>query len=301
MKKIWEIFCAPFEFVAKYFKVFVLILIVAVIFAPSGKSDDFGNANLARIDLKGAIFESDIFLENLQKLRDNPQILGILLVIDSPGGALAPSSELASAIKRAAQIKPLVAYASGSMASGSYLAAMNAEHIMANSGALIGSIGVIFNGADISELMAKIGIKEQSAKAGIYKEAGTFMRKWNENEQKMIESLLSEQYEKFVSSVVNARGAKSNGKISMKNEAQWAQGRIFSADSAKELGLIDSVGDLESAKILLAQIAGVKEPIWLKKDVFEQYLEKLLGEGAKAFSNAFLSAILSADSMLLAK
>lgn len=280
--RFFRILLAPLDFIMKYFKALVFLLIVFLIFAPSGEIQK--PANLARIDLFGPIMESDTFLLELNKIEKEPKIKGVLLVIDSPGGALSPSVEISEAIKRLKSKMPVIAYAQGSMASGSYMAGMWANTIIANRGALLGSIGVILNGVDISELADKMGIKSQTIKAGIYKEAGTFMREWNTQERQMLESLLEEQYQMFVNDVKEARGA------ALKNQ-NFAEGRVFSAKSALEIGLIDEVGSLYEAQNQLIKLSGVKEPNWLEKDKIDLYLEKIVGSNlAKGIQKGIESA-----------
>lgn len=268
--RFFKLLTYPLDFITKYFKALLLILVLFFIFAPS--TEKTSNANLARIDLTGPILQSDSFLEKLSTLEKNPNIKGILLVVDSPGGAIAPSVEISEAIKRVSAKKPIVAYAQGSMASGSYLSSVWANYIVANKGSLIGSIGVIINGADIGELLEKIGIKSQNLKAGIYKEAGTFTRKWTQDEEAMLRGLIDEQYFMFVTEVANARGLDIN------NEKDFAQGRVFSAKNALDVGLVDSVGSIYEAEVALIKISSVQNAIWLKKDKFDLYLEKLIGE-----------------------
>ncbi|WP_297812752.1 signal peptide peptidase SppA [uncultured Helicobacter sp.] len=271
--KILHFFTKPLDFITKYLKTLIFLLIVVLIFIPKNNVPE-QDANVARINLYGAILQSDNFLEELEKLEKNPNIQGILLVIDSPGGAIAPSIEISEAIKRVNLKIPIIAYAQGAMASGSYLAGVWANSIVANRGALLGSIGVVINGADISELVEKLGIKPQTLKAGIYKEAGTFMRTWTPEEETMLKSLINEQYQMFVKEVATARN------IAMQNEPNFAQGRILNAKSALELGLIDQVGNLYDAQNLLFQKANIKNPKWYKeeKDKIEIYLEKIFGD-----------------------
>ncbi|RAX53754.1 signal peptide peptidase SppA [Helicobacter sp. 11-8110] len=255
----------------KYFKALVFLLIVFLIFMPSS-SGNSSLANVARIDLKGMIIQSDSFLEELSKLENNPNIKGVLLVIDSPGGTIPPSVEISEAVKRIRSKKPIVVYAQGSMASGSYLAGVWADRIIANKGALVGSIGVILNGVDVSELAEKLGIKTQILKAGIYKEAGTFMRPWNKQEEEMLKGLIKEQYEMFVSEVVAARN------LEITKEGDFAQGRVFSASNALKLGLVDSIGSIYEAQKILFELGKIQNPIWLQKSEMEMYLEKIIGE-----------------------
>lgn len=269
--KIIRILLAPLDFIMKYFKALVFLLIVFLIFMPSS-SGNSSLANVARIDLKGMIIQSDSFLEELSKLENNPNIKGVLLVIDSPGGTIPPSVEISEAVKRIRSKKPIVVYAQGSMASGSYLAGVWADRIIANKGALVGSIGVILNGVDVSELAEKLGIKTQILKAGIYKEAGTFMRPWNKQEEEMLKGLIKEQYEMFVSEVVAARN------LEIAKEGDFAQGRVFSASNALKLGLVDSIGSIYEAQKILFELGKIQNPIWLQKSEMEMYLEKIIGE-----------------------
>ena len=269
--KIIRILLAPLDFIMKYFKALVFLLIVFLIFMPSS-SGNSSLANVARIDLKGMIIQSDSFLEELSKLENNPNIKGVLLVIDSPGGTIPPSVEISEAVKRIRSKKPIVVYAQGSMASGSYLAGVWADRIIANKGALVGYIGVILNGVDVSELAEKLGIKTQILKAGIYKEAGTFMRPWNKQEEEMLKGLIKEQYEMFVSEVVAARN------LEITKEGDFAQGRVFSASNALKLGLVDSIGSIYEAQKILFELGKIQNPIWLQKSEMEMYLEKIIGE-----------------------
>ena len=175
-------------------------------------------------------------------------------------------------IKSLAQQMPVIAYTQGSMASGSYYAGMYANTIYANRGALIGSIGVIFNGLNIKEMLDKIGIQEQGIKAGAYKEVGTSMRQWSEEERQFIENLIQEQYELFRKDVIEARGSK----LKVVDYREFAEGKVFSAHKAAQLGIIDKVGSMQEAIEALKQSAGVDEAIWLKKDKFEAYMDKVL-------------------------
>ena len=293
--KLTDIIVKPLEFISRHFKALVFLVIVIWIFMPKSEIK-IDNANVARIDLYGAILQSDSFLQELAKLEQNPNIKGILLVIDSPGGAIAPSVEISEAIKRVNAKIPIVAYAQGAMASGSYLAGVWADSIEANRGALLGSIGVIINGADISELADKLGIKSQTLKAGIYKEAGTFMRKWDSAEEGMLKDLIYEQHQMFVAEVVAAR------KLDARQEPNFAQGRILSAPNALQLGLIDSVGSIYEAQNLLMQKANIIEPIWLEKekDEIEIFLEKVFGDSvSKGIQNGIIKGLESLSNIVL--
>lgn len=279
-RKIFNIFIIkPFDFIQKYFKTFVFLLIVILIFGSATQHKDL-NANLAKIYLKGPIFESETFMSQIENLKNYQNIKGILLIIDSPGGTLGASVEIADIIKELNQSIPVVAYVQGTMASGSYYAGMYANTIVANRGSMIGSIGVIFNGYNIKDLMDKIGIKSQSLAAGEFKEAGTFTREWSQKEKEYLNKLLNQQYKMFITDVSNARNLDPD------NYKSFAEGKIFSAYEALNLGLIDMVGSQVNAINILKELSGVKEIIWVKNGILDTYLEKI---ASKAINQVFFN------------
>lgn len=274
---------AIFRFINRYFKTVVFLTIVAfLIFGGENRRTD--SANLVQIDVKGAIFDTQAVLEQIQDAKNDENIKGVLLFIDSPGGALAPSVELNMAVKNLRAKKPVIAYASGSMTSGSYYAGTNATRILANPGSFIGSIGVIMQGADVSELANKLGVAPQTVKAGEFKEAGTFARKWNDAERAQLQALVDRTYEMFVADVAAARNLDAN-----KSEI-WANARVFLAAEAKNAGLIDGVSDYYSARAELERLSGVSKPVWKKKPVYEKLFENAIQRGVDSFVQAVFGA-----------
>ncbi|EAW7573196.1 signal peptide peptidase SppA [Campylobacter coli] len=269
------------KFINTYFKTFVLLLIVIWILIPSANSSS-NLANLERIDLKGEIFDSSAVLEKIINAKNDSNIKGVLFVIDSPGGAFAPSMELALAIKDLKTKKPVLVYASGTMASGSYLAGVGANKILANPASFIGSIGVIMQGADLSGLANKLGIKEQTIQAGEFKSAGTFARAWNENERNFLQGLIDQSYDLFTGFVAKERALDLNKKD------QWANARVFLAAKAKELGLIDELGNYENAKKELEKLANVSNPVWKEEGRIDRFLNRLESQ-----SSNFLGKVIS--------
>ncbi len=280
IKKLFTIFIIkPFDFIQRYFKAFIFLLIIILLFSSTSQHKDV-NSNLAKIYLKGPIFESETFMSQIENLKNYKNIKGVLLIIDSPGGTLGASIEIADIIKELNQSIPVVAYVQGTMASGSYYAGMYANTIVANRGSMIGSIGVIFNGYNIKDLMDKIGIKSQSLAAGEFKEAGTFTREWSDKEKEYLNKLLNEQYKMFIHDVASVRNLDSN------DYKKFAEGKIFSAYEALNLGLIDMVGTQVNAINILKELSGVNEVIWVKNGILETYLEKIT---SKAISQVFFN------------
>ena len=280
LKNIFAPIGAVLGFINKYFKSLIFLLILFLIFA-SGESAQQKGANLAQLSLSGAIMDDSEILEKIETLKNDEAIKGVLLLIDSPGGALSPSVEISLAIKSLNSRKPVVAYAKGTMASGSYLGGVWASKIYANPGSFIGSIGVIMQGLDVSEAAAKLGFAEQIVKAGELKEAGTMMRKWSDAERASLQALVDESYELFTREVAQARS------LDLRKRDAWANARVFLASGAKGVGLIDEVGSLEDAKSALVKASGVADPIWQEPSAYEKMIDRLANKSESLVRGAF--------------
>ncbi|ELO6824815.1 signal peptide peptidase SppA [Campylobacter jejuni] len=292
LKSFFKALGCGIKFINTYFKTFVLLLIIIWILIPSANSSS-NLANLERIDLKGEIFDSSAVLEKIINAKNDSNIKGVLFVIDSPGGAFAPSMELALAIKDLKIKKPVLVYASGTMASGSYLAGVGANKILANPASFIGSIGVIMQGADLSGLANKLGIKEQTIQAGEFKSAGTFARAWNENERNFLQGLIDQSYDLFTGFVAKERALDLNKKD------QWANARVFLAAKAKELGLIDRLSNYENAKKELEKLANVSNPVWKEEDKIDKFLNRLEGQASSLISKSLIEIAYKTNSSFI--
>jgi len=268
IKKLFLPITLPIRFIQNNFKAMFFLLLVVVLFAPTQESE-FKKNNLQEIKLTGPIMDVTSILEQIQKAQKNKNIKGVLLNVNSPGGSVAPSIEIAYAIKRLNSVKPVVVYASGTIASGSYYASIWADKIFANPGSMVGSIGVIMEGANLSGLMKKLGVESQVIQAGKYKTVGTPTRKWKSYEVAELNKVIQSTYDMFTQDVADAR------KLDIKKRDSFANAHIFTASQAKEVGLIDEIGVSYDAKLYLAQKAGVKKPIWNKEDKLEKLLKNL--------------------------
>ena len=262
------------DFITKYFKTIVFLTIVYFIFFSTTEDETIAkyNANLQKIDLVGQIIDPSKVLEDIERASNDDSIKGVLFVIDSPGGAVSPSVEIAYAIKELSMKKPVVAYASGTIASGSYYASIWADKIIANPGSIVGSLGVIMQGFEASKLLENLGISSQTIKAGKYKESGTFTRKWTNDEEQELQGVINSTYNMFISDVADAR------KLDIKKHTSFADAKIFTAHQAKDVGLVDEVATLSFAKHSLIELSKVEKPIWKKEDKFEKFMDKLMSQ-----------------------
>ncbi|WP_365996486.1 signal peptide peptidase SppA [Sulfuricurvum sp.] len=273
IKKIGGCLATGLKFIQSHFKATVLVIIVLWLLLPSGETAITPH-NLQRIALTGPILDATGIVTQIDEARENKEVKGVLFSIDSPGGAVAPSVEIAYAIKRLSETKPTVVYAAGIMASGGYYSAIWGNEIIANPGSMIGSIGVIMEGADISGLMDKVGVKTQVVHAGTYKQVGTFDREWSDVERAELDKVIGGTYAMFVADVARAR------KLDANNSSEFADAHIFTAAQAQKVGLVDKIGVEFDAKKRVEELSKVKDPVWNKEDPMDKFLKQFAAEGA---------------------
>ncbi len=266
-------------FIQKYFKSLIFLLILFFLFS-TADPEGLREPNLMKIHLSGPIFESESVLERIKEA-EKKHIKGVLFVVDSPGGAVSPSIEIAEALKRLKAKKPVVAYAAGTMASGSYYASIYCDKIIANRGSMIGSIGVIMQGYNVADIMEKVGLKEQTISRGKYKQMGTMTREWNVDEKAELNRLIDDTYEMFVGDVAKARGLDIN------NSKAFADAHVFSAARAKSVGLVDELGTLYDAQKLVETKSKVQKPIWNSESRMDKILSKVVQESSAKIYTLF--------------
>ena len=280
IKKIFSPLTATIDYIQNHFKAMLFLLLLVLLFAPASEKEFTAN-NLQKISLSGPIMDATEVVQQINSAADNEAIKGVLFCVDSPGGAVAPSVEISEAIKRLRDKKPVIAYAKGTMASGSYYASIWADKIIANPGSMVGSIGVIMQGANVSGLMKKIGIQSQVVKAGLYKQIGTPDRKWKSYEVAELNKVIQGTYNMFTQDVANAR------KLNIKKRDSFANAHIFTAAQAKKVGLIDSLGVEYDAKKALVKLSGVTHPVWNKEDKFDKLMKRFAASTAVVLNTYF--------------
>ena len=290
LKWILNAFKNTIKYIQEHFKTFVLLFIVAF-FALSNNSDktndaDIGaNYNTLKIELSGMILSSKKIIKQVKQALNDDQIKAVILQINSPGGAIAPSSEISEAIKLLASKKLVVAYGNGIMASGSYYSAIWADKLFASKASIVGSIGVIINGFDASGLMGKVGLKSQVIKVGSVKEAGSMLKAWNKKERNELQSLTQNMYNMFVDDVANARGNKG---IKKSEHKIWGDAHVFLAKQAKQLGLIDEVGNIfDVEKYVHDELKLGEGKIIYKPKPKQNELLELIDKNADDFEESF--------------
>jgi protease-4 len=183
--------------------------------------------------------------------RKDERIKAIVLRIDSPGGAVGPTQEIYREIRKTLQAKPVVASVEAVAASGGYYVASAADIIFANPGSITGSIGVVIEFIRVEDLLAKLGISLEVVKSGDFKDIGSPHRKLTERERDLLNDLLEDIQNQFVKEVAEARN------LPEEQIAKVADGRIFSGARAKELGLVDELGNFQDAVDAAGRMCGL--------------------------------------------
>ncbi len=235
--------------------IFFGILLGSIAWVSSIKSKktiiSLGN-KIGVIEIRGVISNSKPILNTLDEYKKNSSIKGILLRIESPGGGVGPSQEIYREVVRVSKTKPTLASLGGIAASGGYYIAAGAQKIVANPGTLTGSIGVIINFANFTELFKKIGYKPITIKSGKFKDIGNPGREMKPAEKEYLEKLVKNVHEQFVNDVAKGR------KLPVEKLKKIADGRVFTGEQAKELGLVDELGNFQDAVKELAKMAKIK-------------------------------------------
>lgn len=237
-----------------------LIISVLTLFAFVGLSEEGSilfaglGERVAIVDVHGVIKNSSDVIRQLRKYAEDGSIPAVVLHIDSPGGGAAASQEIHEEVGKLKEKGKKVIASMGSVAaSGGYYIACAADTIVANPATLTGSIGVIFQFAVFEELFKKVGVKYEVVKRGEIKDIGSMDRSMTERERKSLQSVVDDTYDQFVDVIVAGRDLERDQVLKI------ADGSIFTGSQAKELGLVDELGNLHDAIKIAGEMVGMEE------------------------------------------
>jgi len=248
----------------------IAMIIVLKVFTPS--SNLSFSSKIGVVPIEGAILDSQAITEQLGRFRKDKGIKAIILRINSPGGAVGPTQEIYREVLRTVETKKVVASLGGVAASGGYYIAAAAKQIVANPGTITGSIGVIMEFVRFEDLLNKIGIKLEVLKSGEFKDIGSPHRKLTARDKELISALIADIQKQFVEAVASGRN------LSIEKTREIADGRIFSGAQAKELGLVDVLGNFQDAVELAKGMATIRGDVTLvypkksKLDLWDLFL-----------------------------
>jgi len=224
---------------------------VSGFFNSSSSGIGFSN-KIGVIDITGEISDSTAILQQLDAFNKNKHIKAIILRIDSPGGGVGASQEIYREVTKITKTKKVIVSMGGTAASGGYYIASAGDKIVANPGTITGSIGVIMEFIRIDELSKKIGFTMEVIKSGEFKDAGSSFRQLTDREKELMSGIVLNIQEQFIKAVAEGR------KLPVEKVREIADGRIFSGETAKGLGLVDQLGNFQDAVDLAANLSGIE-------------------------------------------
>ncbi|MCP4615269.1 MAG: signal peptide peptidase SppA [Bradyrhizobium sp.] len=229
----WRVFAAVVAILA--------VIAVGVLATPGGRGSFTATNSIARVKIDGLIRSDSERVEALERLERSSQTAAVIVHINSPGGTTAGSEQLYDSLTRLKAKKPLVVVVEGLAASGGYITAIAADHIIAQQSSLVGSIGVLFQFPNFAELMKTVGVKVEEIKSSPLKAAPNGFEPTSPEARAAIDALVKDSYAWFRGLVKERRGM---------DDAQIekvADGRVFTGRQAIELKLIDALGDEKTA------------------------------------------------------
>lgn len=258
-----------------------LLIVLSVAIAFFQKTIPMGE-KIAVVRIEGPIIDSKNAIEEIKDYAKDQSVKAIVLRVDSPGGAVAPSQEIYEEVRKAVLKKKVVVSMGSVAASGGYYISSPATRIIANPGTLTGSIGVIMEIPNLEGLMNKVGVKTEVIKSGRHKDMASAFRGIGKEERVILQDVLDDVHDQFIKAVAEGR------KMLPDDVKKLADGRIFTGRKALEAGLIDELGNLEDAIKAAAKMAGIKgEPDVVSRKERFSVMDLLRGKLPKELSDIF--------------
>ena len=280
-------------FILVFSSVVVSAMVIMTFLFTLGTRDsefEFGE-KVGVIEINGIIADSKNVLDHIKRFREDDAIKAIVIRINSPGGAVGPSQEIFREIQKTSSSKKVVASMGTIAASGGYYIAAGADGIVANPGTITGSIGVIMGFTNYEDLLKKIGLVPVVIKSGKYKDMGSPVRKMTRKEEKILQDFARKIHKQFIRDIVQGR------KMDPEKVKSLADGRIFTGEESKELGLVDRIGNLEDAIEWAGRLGGIEgkiSTVYAKEKKFS-LLKYITDSSTDTLLNRIVDPFLSAD------
>jgi protease-4 len=259
--------------------IIALVIGLAIAVSKGVGAASLNKPHVASLKFDGLIFDDAEQIELIREIAENEASEALILVIDSPGGTVTGSEILYGELKELAKTKPVVAVIRNMGTSGAYAVALSSEQIFARETSIIGSIGVVFQWADVHELLARLGVDMPTVKSAPLKAEPNPYTEASPEAKAMIARLVNGSLDWFVSIVAEGR------KIEVAKARRLANGEVFTGKESLQNGLIDALGGEEAALEWLQTNRGIGKNLeivdWSEHN--EQGLDKL-NISLKAFS-----------------
>ena len=285
-------------------KIFSLLLIVALAaFVGRNYSSDLNlpSASMQGAEHVGRIKISDIIsddldrIENLEKIADNKKVKALILHINSPGGSVVGSEMLYNSISKLSKTMPIAVVMGSVAASGGYMAALGGDYIIAHNGTITGSIGVLMQSAEITELADFVGVKFTNFKSDELKANPSFTEKLTPEAYQATMDSIYEVYDYFIELVASRRN------LDIEYVKKLADGRIYSGRQALDLKLIDAIGNEDTARNWLEKEKNISKDLAvhdIKLRPREKFIDVLLEDFNSTVSNLFSNSFKGLKSIM---
>jgi protease-4 len=230
-----------------------------------------GSAHVARLPVSGFIGDDRKLTEALERARRDGSVRAVLVAIDSPGGSVAGGEALHASLARIAEAKPVVAVMAGTAASAGYMAALPANRIFAREATVTGSIGVILQSFDASELLARLGVRPETLASGTFKAQPSPFTPLTEEGREQLMRVVRDLHDQFVGRVAAGR------RLAPERVRELADGRVFTGREAVSLGLVDAIGGEAEARAWLAAERSVPATLPVRDIEIRSLAERTFG------------------------
>jgi len=264
-------------------KIFIIItlvlLAVAFIVGRSNRygADMFDGDTIALLRIEGPIFDVRWHMDQVRDLMEDDGIKAVVLRINSPGGAVAPTQELYTELLKLKEIKPVVTSMGTVAASGGYYLSCATDWIVSNPGTITGSVGVIMEFTNLEDLFSKLGVSSRTIKSGKFKDTGNPMRPMTGEEETLLQAMIMDTYDQFVEAVLEGRSVDED------KVRPYLDGRVLTGRQAHKLGLVDELGNINDAIEKATEMAGLTK---VPEEIYEPERDRpglfsiLFGESA---------------------
>jgi len=286
----------------------VILGVGAAVSVGASQAPGIGTKQIARVTIEGVITEDRRQLELLKRVADARNVEALILFINSPGGTTTGGEAVYEAIRKVAEKKPVVAQFGTVATSAAYIAGLATDQIVARGNSITGSVGVIFQWAEVSELLAKLGVKMHEVKSGPLKATPSPFQPPPEEGKAVAQEMIAESFQWFATLVSERRGIDTAAVPGL------LQGRIYSGREALGHKLVDRIGGEDEAQRWLEESRGVtknlkivdwrpsREPAWglfgESAMALAQWIGGPIGEVATRLMNARVLATLQLDGLV---
>jgi protease-4 len=248
-----------------------------------------GGPHVLRLPVAGAITEDRRMIQALDRAAEDAAVRAVIVAIDSPGGTMAGGEALHAALSRLAERKPVVAVMGATAASAGYMAALPAARVFAREATVTGSIGVLMQSFDLSELLERAGIRPQLLASGPLKDQPSLFRPLSEEGRAALERVLADLHAQFVAMVAAGR------RLDPARARELADGRVFTGRQALAAGLVDAIGGEREARAWLAAERAVPESLPVRDIITRSTAERLISQATESVMKSLLSEWLGVD------